>query len=111
MAVCLEYQSVYRSRKRSAHSLRFPLIAAFLLIIALSCRITLKLQATEFGYQLAYERKRALELNMQHRELLLERSILLRPDNLSKKAAKLGLIKVPVNHVLHFKEIADKNKR
>ena len=91
MAVCLEYQAVYKSRKGVSASLTFQLCAALLLLGALSARITFKIQTTKVGYQIAKERSRTLELDMQRRELELARSVLLRPDTLGKEAKRLGL--------------------
>lgn len=96
MAICLEYQSVYSSRRESTSSLRFHLLAACLLLAALITRVTLKIQGTQLGYALAQERNRTIELDMERRELELKRSVLLRPDNLSRAAMTLGLQQLDV---------------
>ena len=91
MAICLEYQSVYSNRRESSVSLKYHLVAAVLLLGALVTRVTLKIHSTSVGYELAKERTINVELDMQRRELELERSLLLRPDNLTKAAYGLGL--------------------
>jgi len=95
MAICLEYQSVYSSRKESSVSLKFHLIASFLLLAALVMRVTVKIQSTRTGYDLARAQRESVDLDMERRELELRRSILLRSDNLEKAARGLGL--VPLN--------------
>jgi hypothetical protein len=52
----------------------------------------MKLEATDLGYQLARERSRMVELDMERRELELQRSILLRPDSLSAAARKMAAL-------------------
>ena len=103
MAVCLEYQSVYASRRESAVSLKFHVFAALLLLAALVTRVTLKIQATQVGYAIAHERARTVELDMERRELELERSVLLRPDSLIRAARKLGLEPLNVEQARRLK--------
>jgi hypothetical protein len=50
----------------------------------------MKLEATDLGYQLARERSKTVELDMERRELELQRSVLLRPDSLSKSARQMS---------------------
>ena len=91
MAICLEYQAVYCSKKARVASLRVQLLAAVVLLSVLVARVTLKIQGTHLGYALAREQKLAVELDMERRELQLQKSMLLRPDSLEKAARGLGL--------------------
>jgi hypothetical protein len=90
MAVCLQYQSVYVRRDAVAGSLRIQIATAIALLLVLGARVWVKLEATDVGYQLARERSRTVELDMQRRELELQRSVLLRPDSLAASARNLG---------------------
>jgi hypothetical protein len=92
MAVCLQYQSVYVKREAAVVSLRVQIAAAVLLLAVLGARVWMKLEATDLGYQLARERSRMVELDMERRELELQRSILLRPDSLSAAARKMAAL-------------------
>ena len=87
MAVCLEYQSIYAPRRAVAVSVRMQIIAGSCLLLALLGKVWVKIEATEVGYQLAKEQRQTVELDMQRRELELQRSILLRPDQLRAAAA------------------------
>jgi len=92
MAVCLEYQSIYAPRREVAVSVRMQVLAGSCLLIALLAKVWVKIEATEVGYQLAKEQRQTVELDMQRRELELQKSILLRPDQLRAAAsARLGL--------------------
>jgi hypothetical protein len=100
MAVCLDYQSVYSRRKPLALSLRFKVFAAAVLLIALVLKVWVKMEATEYGYQLAKERKRTVELDMERRELALQLSVLMRPDNLAAAAKeRAGLMPLSAEQV------------
>jgi hypothetical protein len=90
MAVCLQYQSVYVKREAAVVSLRVQIVAAVALLLVLGARVWVKLEATDLGYQLARERSRTIELDMERRELELQRSVLLRPDSLSASARKMA---------------------
>lgn len=90
MAVCLQYQSVYVKREGVAVSLRARIAVAVTLLLVLGARVWVKLEATDVGYQLASERNKTIELDMQRRELELQRSVLLRPDSLNASARKMG---------------------
>jgi predicted flavoprotein YhiN len=90
MAVCLQYQSVYVKREAAVVSLRVQIVAAVALLVVLGARVWVKLEATDLGYQLARERSRTIELDMERRELELQRSVLLRPDSLSASARKMS---------------------
>lgn len=92
MAVCLDYQSVYCRRENGTAIWWAQVIAASLLLVALSTRIWVKVQTTERGYRLAHEQQENIQLDMERRELDLQLSVLLRRDNLTKLAGeKLGL--------------------
>lgn len=93
MAVCLEYQMVYRRREVRSVPLRAQIVLASLLLFSLSFKVWLHIAGTSLGYQLSQERTRAVELDMQRRELELALSVLMRPDNLMHAAEKrLGLV-------------------
>jgi hypothetical protein len=92
VAICLEYQAVYSKEHAFTLPLRLQLIAACVLLVLLGARVCIKLESTSLGYKLAHERQVAIDLDMQRRELELQRAVLLRPDNLAKNAGlKLGL--------------------
>jgi hypothetical protein len=90
MAVCLQYQSVYVKREAAVVSLRVQVAAAVALLLVLGARVWMKLEATDVGYQLASARSKTVELDMQRRELELQRSVLLRPDSLTISAQKMA---------------------
>jgi len=103
MAVCLEYQSVYMRRERAAISVRTQIVAAALLLLTLGFKVWVKLESIDYGYQLAKAREVSVTLDMERRELELQRSVLLRPDALSRVAAqKLGLRQVDPRHALRL---------
>lgn len=92
MAVCLDYQSVYFKRDAVRISFRTKMLCALALLLALAFKIWVKIESTDLGYQLARERGRSVELDQRRRELELELSVVLRPDNLARRAQKeLGL--------------------
>ena len=92
MAVCLDYQSVYYNRRASAVSIRLELAAGLLLALALVGKVWMKIESTDAGYQVARERQKTVQLDMERRDLELQLSVLLRRDNLSSMAQKrLGL--------------------
>ena len=93
MAVCLNYQEVYVRRSSAIVSSRLHLLAALFLLVSLAAKVWIKLESTDLGYQLARERQKTVELDMQRRELELQLSVLMRPDNLSRAAReKVGLV-------------------
>lgn len=92
MAVCLEYQSVYCDRRRSALNVRLHLVALFFLFASLAIRVWVKIETTQTGYLVARERERAMTLDMERRELELQHSVLLRTDSVRQMAKeRLGL--------------------
>lgn len=98
MAVCLDSQSVYCRRDKIVISVRLQLLAATLLLIALVVKIWVKIETTDLGYQLAKERNKTVSLDMERRELELQLSVILRPDNLTKKASQtLGFVPLDAN--------------
>jgi hypothetical protein len=95
MAVCLEYQSVYYSRRQSIATTRLQIVLVVLLLLTLSCKVWIKIMSTDFGYQLARSRQKTVALDMERRESELELSVLSRADNLSQLAKKrLGLVQL-----------------
>jgi hypothetical protein len=92
MAVCLEYQAVYYSKRESLVSMRTQIIAALLLLAALCCKVWIKVESTNLGYDLAKERQKTIAMDMERRELELQLSVLLRADTLGRLAhTRLGL--------------------
>lgn len=92
MAICLDYQSVYCDKRTFSSSAKFHLVAAGILLVALSFKVWMKVETIELGYQLARERERIVQYDMEKRDLELQLSILTRPDNLRKLAeARLAL--------------------
>lgn len=92
MAVCLQYQSVYVKREAMRVSGKLQLVGAVVLLALLGMKVWAKLEATDLGYSLARERQKTVALDMERRELELQRSVLMRPDTLSKTARdKVGL--------------------
>lgn len=101
MAVCLDYQSVYVRPADKVMSFRLQLAAGVLLLVALGLKVWVKIESVELGYKLASERQRLLALDMDRRELELERSVLLRPDALRQRAHEvLGLIDIRPDSVV-----------
>ena len=91
MAVCLDYQSVHQ-RKGIVISVRAQMLAGLFLLLALGAKVWVKIEAVQIGYELADVRDRIVELDMKRREYELERSVLLRQDNLEGNARQqLGL--------------------
>lgn len=92
MALCLNYQSVYCRRESIVISVRMQIFAASILLIALVAKVWIKIESTDIGYQLAKERQMRIAYDMERRELELQRSVLLRTDNLTEAARdRLGL--------------------
>jgi hypothetical protein len=92
MTVCLQYQSVYVKKEVKTTSTRMQLLAAVVLLGVFAVRVWAKLEATDIGYQVARERQQMVKLDMERRELELQRSLLLRPDSLSRAAReRVGL--------------------
>jgi hypothetical protein len=92
MAVCLDYQAVYYKKENLLISSAMQICAAILLLMALITRVWLTIETTEIGYRLARERQKSVEYDMERRELELQLSVMLRPDNLAERAGKvLGL--------------------
>lgn len=92
MAICLEYQAVYCNRRDKVVSLRMQIAAAVFLFAVLCCRVWIKIESVDLGYQLAKQRQRTIALDMQRRELELQLSVLLKADNLARSAERrLGL--------------------
>jgi hypothetical protein len=69
----------------------------------LTVRVWSKLEATDLRYQLARERQRTVSLDMERRELELQRSLLVRPDSLAHAARqKLGLVEHTPEQTVHL---------
>ena len=93
MAVCLDYQTIYYRRQPAFISVRWQILACLLLLTALAGKVWIRIESTDYGYRLAKERQRTVALDMERRELELQLSVLLRPDNLAAQAKKrLGLV-------------------
>ena len=92
MAVCLDYQTVYSRRDTIVISVKMQIILASMVLALLGLKVWMKLEITELGYQTAKQRQETMELDLRRRELEMERSVILRHDNLQAAAAKrLGL--------------------
>lgn len=92
MAVCLDYQSVYSPRKKLVISVPLQMSIAVLALLMLAVKVWIKIEIIDLGYKLAQEQELAIEYDMLRRDLDLQRSILLRPDNLAQMAHdRLGL--------------------
>ena len=92
MAICLEYQAVYCERARVLNLWWVTLAASLLLLFSLGLKVWIKIESTSVGYRLANERETALALDMERRDLELQLSLLMRRDELAKRAhAALGL--------------------
>jgi hypothetical protein len=71
---------------------KVQLVGAVVLLALLGVKVWAKLEATDLGYSLARERQKTVTLDMERRELELQRSVLMRPDSLSRAAReKVGL--------------------
>ncbi len=92
MAVCLDYQSVYLQRRGFHISSRVQIAVACLVLSVLGLKVWISVEHTRIGYQLAEEQELAMSYDLKRREIELQHSILLRPDNLSALAKeRLGL--------------------
>ncbi len=87
MAVCLDYQVVYRDRARVKTTVQWEILAGVVLFCALAFKVWVKLETTNVGYSLARAKEESVKLDMERRELLLQQSVLKRPDIVSKRAA------------------------
>lgn len=104
MAVCLDYQSVYSDRRERVSSVKVQLAAAVLLLVILSGRVWIKIATTDVGYELAKARESAVQLDMEHRDLNLQRSILFRSDQLTQMAKeRLGMQPFDVRQVTRIR--------
>ena len=91
-ALCLDYQSVYCQKQEKVSTWSLTLAASLLLLLALSFKIWIGIAGTSLGYELAEERERTVAYDMERRDCELQLSILLRPDNLTRRAREqLGL--------------------
>jgi hypothetical protein len=93
MAVCLQVQSVFVGSDQRRLSARWNVVAGVALFAALALRVWTQLEVTELQRQLSQERQLTVTLDMERRELELQRSLLLRPDSLARSAReKNGLV-------------------
>jgi hypothetical protein len=92
MAICLEYQAVYYDQARIRRAWWATLCASLLLLFMLGLKVWIKIESTSVGYDLAAQRARAVQIDMQRRELELQLSVLMRSDELGRRAhERLGL--------------------
>lgn len=92
MAVCLDYQSLYFQKKTTSVSTPLQIGAAILLLSILAFKVWVKIEITDIGYNLAVEREQTVALDMDRRDLELQRSLLLRADSLAIEAkGRLGM--------------------
>ncbi|WKZ56634.1 MAG: hypothetical protein QY326_07855 [Bdellovibrionota bacterium] len=95
MAIALEYQTVYCPTHVRTQSLRWHVVAAVFLMLALASKIWVKLEITDLSYALSAEKTRAMGLDMERRELELQRSVLLREDRLARLAQERLQLTLP----------------
>lgn len=88
MAVCLDYQAVYCDRRRVGISLRMLLLSVLVLLGVLGCRVWLRTEITDLGYDLAILRKQSVRLEREQQELELQLSVLTRRDVLEREGRK-----------------------
>lgn len=86
MAISLDYQLVHYRRKPIRVPLRLTIVLAVILFVASSAKVAITIASTEIGYKIAQQREKTVALDMQRRELELERSVLLKHDILSARA-------------------------
>ncbi len=92
MVVGLGKAMVFEPERRSNAHLRWQVLTVGLLLATLVARIWVKIEVTQVGYELAEEQSVAVALDIERRELELQRSILMKPDALTARASKqLGL--------------------
>lgn len=104
MAVCVGYQNIYYPRVSTYSTLKLQIILAAVLLALLGGKVWVKLSCTDLGYELARERDRTMRLDMERRELELQRSVIMRPDLLAKRAqSTLGLRMANNNQVFILK--------
>lgn len=103
MAISLQYQLTYARRKPRMLALRWQLVAAGLLFLVLSVRVYVKLACTDVGYDLARSHERFLVLDLERRELELQKSVILRPDELVRRSReKLGMTRLSPQQVVRL---------
>jgi len=100
-ALCLDFQSVYCQKQEKLSSWSWTLAASIVLLLALAFKVWVGISITAVGYELARERERAVSGDMERREYELQLSVLLRPDNLEKRARE----------VLEFEKLDPKKAR
>lgn len=86
MAISLDYQLVSYRRKPIRVPLKLTLTFGIILFVASSARVAISIASTDIGYKMAQQREKTVALDMQRRELELERSVLLKHDILSARA-------------------------
>ena len=86
MAISLDYQLVYYRRKPIRIPLRLVIVFGVILFVTASAKITISNASTDLGYKIAQQREMTVALDMQRRELELERSVLLKHDILASRA-------------------------
>ena len=88
-------QQVHQGVEKAGLRLRYQVLAAAILLAALSFKIFLKMETTTLGYQLAAQKRITQELDQKKRDLGLKLSLLLRRDHLQGAAEQeLGMKKM-----------------
>lgn len=95
MALCLEYQRVASATRSEGLPLRVQISVVVLLALALAAKIWVKHECTDLGYRLADEKERTVALDLQRRELELQRSVLTRRESLERAANQRLKMSVP----------------
>lgn len=92
MVVGLSRAVVLEPERSNVATLRWQVLLVALLLSALVTRVWVRCEVTQIGYDLAEEHSVAVTLDMERRELELERSVLMKPDALTARASQqLGL--------------------
>jgi hypothetical protein len=93
MALSLEYDTAMLPTQLSSFkiSTRVQLGAGLLLIAALLVKVWLRIEITDYGYELARQRQQMIELDRAERSLHFDLSSLTKRDNLESLARPLGL--------------------
>ena len=86
MAVALDFQPVYIQQPTFVSKWMTSIIACSLLLAVLCAKVWIKLDNIQLGYEIAQERDLTVTLDMERRDLELQKSILLRPDMLRERA-------------------------
>jgi hypothetical protein len=80
------YQDIYSDRVIVVRPWSCTLIATFILLFVLAFKVWVHMHSTDIGYRLGEARALHNDLDMQRRDLELQKSVLLRPHDLAQAA-------------------------